>query len=194
MSTETQTRTGVYEAMFLANQAAAASFGDLVAHINNLLGRANAEVIAMKKWDERRLAYEIDKQKRGVYILAYISCPTDMVAHLERDVQISDQLLRVLITSAEHLTEEEMKAHDDRTGLETEAKLKAEQGESVQDAGSGKAARFGAPAAEERAQTEAAKEQREPQPEAQSEPKPDAEASDGAQKGDEPGDGEPKQD
>ena len=85
-ATDTETRTGVYEAMFLANQAAAASFGDLIAHINHLFERANADVLAMKKWDERRLAFEIEKQKRGVYILAYFTCPTDMVAHLERDV------------------------------------------------------------------------------------------------------------
>ncbi len=144
MATQTETRTGVYEAMFVANQAAAASFGDLIAHINHLFDRANAEVVAMKKWDERRLAYEMEKQKRGVYILAYFTCPTDMVAHLERDVQISDQLLRVLVTSADHLTEEEIKAHDDRKGLDTEAKLRAEQGDSTEGEGSSKV-RFGAP-------------------------------------------------
>lgn len=144
MTTDTQARTGTYEVMFLANQAAAASFGDLLAHINHLLQRANAEVIAMKKWDERRLAFEIDKQKRGVYILSYINCPTDMVSHLERDVQISDQLMRVLITSADHLTDEEIKANDDRTGLDTEAKMRAEQGDAGQDEGSSKV-RLGAP-------------------------------------------------
>lgn len=144
MTAETETRVGVYEAMFLANQAAAASFGDLIAHINNLFERAGAEVVAMKKWDERRLAYEIDKQKRGVYILAYFTCPTDMVAHLERDVQISDQILRVLVTSAEHLTEEEIKANDDRTGLDSEAKLRAEQGDAQESEGSSKV-RLGAP-------------------------------------------------
>jgi len=143
-ATETEARTGVYEAMFLANQASAASFGDLIAHINHLFERANAEVISMKKWDERRLSFEIDKQKRGVYILAYFSCPTDMVAHLERDVQISDQLMRVLVTSADHLSDEEIQAHDDRKGLDTEAKMRAEQGDSAESEGSSKV-RFGAP-------------------------------------------------
>lgn len=144
MSTDTETRTGTYEVMFLASQAAAASFGDLVAHINHLIERANGEVLAMKKWDDRRLAYEIDKQKRGVYILAYVSCPTDMVAHLERDVQISDQVMRVLVTTADHLTDEEIKSHDDRTGLDTEAKLRAEQGDAGEAEGSSKV-RLGAP-------------------------------------------------
>ena len=202
-------RKNNYEAMFLISQAAEPSLGKAVEHIKHLLERAEAEVIALAKWDERRLAYEIDKQKRGVYILAYFKCPTDMVGHLERDVQISEQLLRVLITSAEHLTDEEIAANDDRTGLDTEAKLKAEQVDTEQAEGNAKA-RLGAPAAEERAQTEAAKEQREPkpearpeaqadaQPEAQPEPKPEAEAtgeSGGeAEKVQEPGEGETKQD
>ncbi|MDF1809525.1 MAG: 30S ribosomal protein S6 [Phycisphaerales bacterium] len=148
MSTDTEVRTGVYEGMFLATQAAAASFGDLIEHINTIFERANAEVISMKKWDERRLAYEMDKQKRGVYILTYFNCPTDMVAHLERDVQISDKLLRVLVTSAEHLSEEEIAAHNDRAGLETETKLKAEAGDADANASSSKV-HLGAPVASE---------------------------------------------
>ncbi len=155
MSTETQVRTGIYEAMFLASQTAAASFGDLIDHINSLFERAQAEVIAMKKWDERRLAYEIDKQKRGVYILAYFKCPTDMVPHLERDVVISDKILRVLITSAEHLTEEEIAAHNDMNGLATEAKLKAQAGDA-QESTASKKVHLGAPVASEMTSTKEA--------------------------------------
>jgi ribosomal protein S6 len=147
MTTETETRIGTYEAMFLANQGAAAAFGDLLEHINELFARANAEVIAMKKWDERRLSYEIDKQKRGVYILAYFTCPTDMVAHLERDVVISEKLMRVLITDASHLSDEEIGANDDRKGLETEAKMRAEKSDSDGDQSSSKV-RLGAPVQE----------------------------------------------
>ena len=106
---------------------AAADFNALIEHINHLFERANATVVAMKKWDERRLAYEIDKQKRGVYILAYFTCATDQVAQLERDAQISDQVMRLMVTTADHLTDEEIKANDDRQGLSDEAKLKAEQ-------------------------------------------------------------------
>lgn len=148
MATQTETRVGVYEAMFLANQGAAASFGDLISHINNIFGRADAEVISMKKWDERRLSFEIDKQKRGVYILAYFSCPTDMVSHIERDVTISDKLMRVLITSADHLSAEEISAHDDRAGLETETKLRAQQG-AAQDSAANSKVSLGAPVAAE---------------------------------------------
>ena len=150
MSTETEVRTGVYEGMFLATQAAAASFGDLIDHINNLFSRANAEVIAMKKWDERRLAYEIDKQKRGVYILTYFKCPTDMIAHLERDVVISDKLMRLLVTTADHLTDEEIASFNDMEGLATETKLKAEASDSTENESSIKV-HLGAPVGAEKA-------------------------------------------
>ena len=155
MTTETAARTGVYECMFLAGQAAAAQFGDLIQHINDLIGRANGEVISMKKWDDRRLAYEMDKQKRGVYILAYINCPADMVGRLERDVQISDKLLRVLITSAAHLSAEEIAAADDRKALQDEAKMRAERAEAGEDEGSSKV-RLGAPEQAAAAQAPAA--------------------------------------
>jgi len=150
MSTETETRTGVYEGMFLATQASAASFGDLIDHINSLFKRANAEVISMKKWDERRLAYEMDKQKRGVYILTYFKCPTDMVPHLERDVVISDKLMRLLVTTADHLTEEEIAGFNDMEGLATETKLKAQAGE-VKESEASKKVHLGAPVASEMA-------------------------------------------
>jgi len=142
--TATEVRTGTYEGMFLVNQTAAAAFGDVLEHINHLFERADATVIAMKKWDERRLSYEMDKQKRGVYILAYFTCPTDMVAHLERDVVISDKIMRLMVTTADHLTEEEIATNDDRKGLETEAKFKAEQGE-VEDSKKAATVRLGAP-------------------------------------------------
>lgn len=144
MTTETTARTGVYEAMFVVSQAAASQFGDMLEHINELFTRADATVLAMKKWDDRRLAYEMDKQKRGVYILAYFSCPTDTVTKLERDAQISSKILRLMVIKADHLTDEEIAVHDERRALSDEAKLRAERADSAEEEGAGKA-RLGAP-------------------------------------------------
>jgi hypothetical protein len=90
-----------------------------------------------------------------VYILAYINCPADMVGRLERDVQISDKLLRVLITSAAHLSAEEIAAADDRKALQDEAKMRAERAEAGEDEGSSKV-RLGAPEQAAAAQAPAA--------------------------------------
>lgn len=123
------TRTYQYEAMFLISQAVAADLSGAVAHINELLGRAQAELIAMRKWDERRLAYEIKKQKRGLYILTYFKAPNTSIAHLERDCNLSEKILRAMILRCDHLTLDEMKAADGREALEAEAKLRASRPE-----------------------------------------------------------------
>lgn len=122
-----QKRTRQYEVMFLVSQSAAADFNALIEHINEIFARAHAEVIAMKKWDERRLAYELDKQKRGVYILTYVRCDTQSIAHMERDCNLSEKILRTMILEAEHLTDEEMLSADARDELRVEAKLRAER-------------------------------------------------------------------
>lgn len=120
-------RTSVYESMFLISQGEAADLQGAVAHIEGILGRGEAEIVAMRKWDERRLAFEIDKQRRGVYILCYFRAPTRSIAHIERDCNLSERIMRVLILEAGHLSEEEIAAQDDRHGLVAEAKLRAQR-------------------------------------------------------------------
>ncbi len=128
--TETAVKTNPYEVMFLTSQGAAADLNALVEHISELFSRAGSEIISLRKWDERRLAFPIEKQKRGVYFLAYANMPIDGPAHLERDCVISEKIMRVLLTKADHLSMDEITVHDKRDELATEAKLRAEQGET----------------------------------------------------------------
>ena len=122
-------RTYAYEAMFLIGQAASANLPDVIDHIKDIFNRAGAELIAMKKWDERRLAFEIKKQKRGLYILTYFRAQNTALPGIERDVNLSERILRVMILRADHLTEDEMRASDARDALETEARMRARAAE-----------------------------------------------------------------
>ncbi|MGP1272326.1 MAG: 30S ribosomal protein S6 [Phycisphaerales bacterium] len=141
----TETKTGTYEVMFLISQAEAADLGGVVEHINELFQRAGAEVLAMQKWDERRLAYEIDKQKRGVYLLAYLRVATDRLAGFERDCNLSERILRVLVTKADHLTDEEIASTDGREELAIESRLRAERAAEKAEAGVASGVSLGAP-------------------------------------------------
>lgn len=125
-------RTNTYEAMFLVSQAAAADFDAVVSHIRDLFDRASAEVIALQKWDERRLAYEIDGQKRGIYFLAYFRAPAGSIDGLRRDCTLSEKIMRVLVLRADHLTDEEMTSADARRALADESRLRSEDDEQVE--------------------------------------------------------------
>ena len=97
-------QTRMYEAMFLVDAAQAGSDWDgTVSAIQTILSRAGAEVASFRKWDERRLAYTIKGCKRGTYILSYIKCDPTKIAGIERDVQLSEMVLRVLVLEAEKI-------------------------------------------------------------------------------------------
>ena len=99
----------LYEAMFLVDSAQAASDWDGVnTAIKNILERAEAEVVSIRKWDERRLAYEIKGKARGTYILCYFKAEGERIKQIERDVQLSERIMRVLILCADSISQEDI--------------------------------------------------------------------------------------
>ena len=101
--------TQLYEGMFLFNiQAINGELNVALEHMQDILNRAEAEVVALSRWDERKLAYEIKGQKRGLYLLAYFKVRGAQIANIERDVNLSEYLLRCLILRADHMGEVEI--------------------------------------------------------------------------------------
>jgi small subunit ribosomal protein S6 len=142
----------LYEGLFLIDSALAAQDWDGInAAIEKILKRADAEIVSMKKWNEFKLAYEIKGQTRGTYVLTYFNADGQKIAGIERDVQLSDKVMRVLILKADHLTEEDI--NKDTTAILAEKKVqKAQQTKA-------KAKRLEEPAEEpKKAETEEIKE------------------------------------
>lgn len=124
--------TSLYEGLFLlSQQAVAADLGGVVDHLRQILDRADAQVVAMKKWADRRLAYEIKGQKRGVFILVYFTAPPDQIAHIERDCRLSEKIVRDLIIRADHMGQTEIEVIQKDGDLSLEAKLRSDLSTSV---------------------------------------------------------------
>ena len=99
----------LYEGLFLIDSALAASQWDqMLEGIRKILDRADAEVVSMKKWDERKLAYEIRGKGRGTYILVYFHCDPSRISGIERDVHLSETILRVLILRTDRMRPEDI--------------------------------------------------------------------------------------
>jgi len=97
-----------YEAMFLFGANFASDVEKAVGLARGIIERHGGEVLVAKKWDERKLAYEISGNKRGVYVITYFNAPTTAVTAIERDVNLSEDIVRVLVTDAAHLNKDEM--------------------------------------------------------------------------------------
>lgn len=115
----------IYEGMFLVDVSLANDWSHAEAVIQRIMERAEAQLLFCRKWDERRLAYEIAGRKRGVYVLTYFKAPADNIGTIERDVQLSENILRVLVLQKNQLTEAEI------SQMAEESKAPVEQTVSV---------------------------------------------------------------
>ena len=120
----TDTPTSIYEGLFLFPQSAVSNMQGAVDHVNSILDRAGAEVLAFSKWEERRLAYDIKGNKRGVYFLTYFKVDHDKLSMIERDCNLSEQLLRSLVTRADHVPAEVIEGSEGRSQIADEIKLR----------------------------------------------------------------------
>lgn len=88
-----------YEAMFLLDTSRSAKDWDkVVGHVQDILKKNGAEILSCEKWGERKLAYGIGHHKRAVYLLVLFLCPGPAIGRIKRACQISDVIVRVLIT------------------------------------------------------------------------------------------------
>ena len=61
----------------------------------------NATIDSVDEWGKRRLAYEIDYQNEGYYVLIHFTSAPEFPAELDRVYKITEGVLRTLIVKKE---------------------------------------------------------------------------------------------
>lgn len=162
----------LYEGLFLVNSNDAASdWQGVIGAIEKILERSESEVVSLKKWDDRKLCYELHGADRGTYILVYFNVDPLKIRNIERDVHLSELVMRVMILKTDKMSKDDM-AKD--TPLDAVAKAEAEAAQAAE-----------AKAAENQARAEAAAEAK---AQAEAEQAPEADSGDSESKPEEAGD------
>jgi small subunit ribosomal protein S6 len=65
--------------------------------IRTILERNQAEILASRPWDERRLAYPVKGHKKGLYYLTYFRLDGKNLLNIERDLALNETVLRSLV-------------------------------------------------------------------------------------------------
>src|SRR4051794_10355401 len=95
--------------MFLLDSTAASNnWDDAVRQVHGILEQNQAEVVASRQWDERRLAYPVNGHKKGTYLLTYFRAEGEKLQQIEHDCKLNGIILRDLILKihpklAEHM-------------------------------------------------------------------------------------------
>jgi small subunit ribosomal protein S6 len=132
---KTVAKKKLYEAMFLVDSGEAGSDWDgVIAAVKRILERAKVEIVSIRKWDDRRLAYEIKGKARGTYILCYFRADGQKNQDIEKAVQLSEKLVRVLILSADWMTAEDIEKDTPATKVEKEKEQRQAAKDAAQEA------------------------------------------------------------
>jgi small subunit ribosomal protein S6 len=72
-----------------------------IAKYENLLREQGADKIEIQNRGKRRLAYEINRQRDGIYIQMNYTAPGTAIAILERAMRLSEEVIRYLTIKQE---------------------------------------------------------------------------------------------
>ncbi len=56
------------------------------------------QIVKVAPWGRRRLAYPIDRYREGSYHIVVFEAPAEAIVELERSLQITEEVLRYLVT------------------------------------------------------------------------------------------------
>jgi small subunit ribosomal protein S6 len=59
---------------------------------------SGGQIVKVAPWGRRRLAYPIDRHREGSYHIVVFEAPAESIVELERSLQITEEVLRYLVT------------------------------------------------------------------------------------------------
>ncbi len=87
----------LYEHVFLARQdLSQAQVDALAAQATEIVESMNGKVTKTETWGLKSLAYKIERNRKAHYVLLNIDAPGNVVAELERQTRINEDVIRYM--------------------------------------------------------------------------------------------------
>ncbi len=88
-----------YEVMYIINVAVEDEpRAELIARFSDVVTKNNGTVDKVDDMGKRRLAYPINDMNEGYYVLMHFTGGPELPREIERNLQISDSVIRYLVT------------------------------------------------------------------------------------------------
>ena len=86
-----------YETTFILEPGVdEAKVNEEVERVSQQIRDLGGELIEVQRWGKRRLSYEINKKRDGIYTLFLYQGPGAIVKEIERRLRLNEQVMRVL--------------------------------------------------------------------------------------------------
>ena len=94
----------LYETLFVVHPEKGPRMKEFIERFKKVIEGQEGSVIAIDEWGARDLAYRIEKQARGYYTLIRYNASGRAVDELERNLRLTDGILRYLTVRADAST------------------------------------------------------------------------------------------
>jgi len=137
----------LYEHVFIARQdVSSAQVETLVEDLTKIIADNGGSIVKTEYWGLRNLAYRIQKNRKGHYVLFHIDAPHPAVAEMERNLRLNEDIIRVLTLRKEELPEGPSIMMQVKAAREERARREATEGRRRDRDGYGDRDEFGAEA------------------------------------------------
>ncbi len=91
-----------YETIFIVkSDLAEEALAERVAWATDILTSNGAQIVNVEEWGKKRLAYQVNKQRYGLYVLLHYEAESKVVLELERNFKLSEDVLKYLTVRLE---------------------------------------------------------------------------------------------
>jgi small subunit ribosomal protein S6 len=112
----------VYEGMYIFDPGRfARDSANITDRIGKMIEEAGGNVLVSRLWEERRLAYPINGNRKGTYWLTYFRIDSEKLTTLNRQCEISDDILRHLFIKIDERIADTLVSHADGSAAAAEA-------------------------------------------------------------------------
>lgn len=99
--------TTTYETIMIARQdLSAKQTEDLTNHFETVLNDNGGKAEKTEQWGLRSLAYRINKNRKGHYVLFYHTSPAEAMTEMERQMRLHEDVLRFMTVKIDEIPEE----------------------------------------------------------------------------------------
>lgn len=137
----------LYEHILIARQdVSSAQVETLVEDLTKIITENGGSIVKSEFWGLRNLAYRIQKNRKGHYVLLHIDAPHAAVAEMERNLRLNEDVIRTLTLRKDELPEGPSIMMQVKAAREERARREATEGRRRDRDGYGDRDEFGAEA------------------------------------------------
>lgn len=124
-----------YELLYIVHPDLESSIDKITDRVRSFVESRKGKVNYEENWGKRKLAYEIKKNEVGIYVLVYFEAPTESLAKIERDLRLTEEVIRfmILATSDKIKTEKKPRAEKVEEPKIKEEKIEEEKPKNLPD-------------------------------------------------------------